>query len=167
MTNMYFTEEHQLFRESLRSFLKKEVVPHIDEWEKTGKIDASIWKKIGDMGFFGIHYPEAYGGSDLDIFYTIILQEELQRINSGGFAASVWAHVYLSMTHLNAEGSEEIKQNYLVPSIAGDKLGCLCITEPSGGSDVAGMRTTAVKNGDSYVINGSKHLLPMVFIVII
>ena len=154
---MYFTEEHQLFRESLRNFLKKEVVPHIDEWENKGEIDfKTIWKKIGNMGFFGIHYPEAYGGSDLDIFYTVILQEELQRINSGGFAAAVWAHVYLAMTHLNAEGSEAIKQNYLVPSITGDKLGCLCITEPSGGSDVAGMRTTAVKDGDSYIINGSK-----------
>ncbi|TWO34292.1 acyl-CoA dehydrogenase [Seonamhaeicola sediminis] len=157
MSSMYFTEEHQLFRESLRNFLKKEVVPHIDEWENKGEIDfKTIWKKIGNMGFFGIHYPEAYGGSDLDIFYTVILQEELQRINSGGFAAAVWAHVYLAMTHLNAEGSEAIKQNYLVPSITGDKLGCLCITEPSGGSDVAGMRTTAVKDGDSYIINGSK-----------
>lgn len=153
---MYFTEEHNLFRDSLRNFLKKEVVPHVDEWEETGTIDPSIWKKFGDMGFFGIHYPEAYGGTDLDIFYTVILQEELQRVNSGGFAASVWAHVYLSMTHLNAEGTEEIKQKYLVPSISGDKLGCLCISEPSGGSDVAGMRTTAVREGDYYIINGSK-----------
>lgn len=156
MTNMYFTEEHNLFRESLRSFLKKEVVPHIDNWEHEGKIDASIWKKMGEMGFLGIHYPETYGGSNLDFFYTVILQEELQRINSGGFAAAVWAHVYLSMTHLNAEGSEQVKQNYLAPSIAGEKLGCLCITEPSGGSDVASMRTTAVKEGDNYIINGSK-----------
>ncbi|WP_248723571.1 acyl-CoA dehydrogenase family protein [Seonamhaeicola sp. ML3] len=156
MTKMYFTEEHNLFRDSLRNFLKKEVVPHVDEWEETGTIDPSIWKKFGDMGFFGIHYPEAYGGTDLDIFYTVILQEELQRVNSGGFAASVWAHVYLSMTHLNAEGTEEIKQKYLVPSISGDKLGCLCISEPSGGSDVAGMRTTAVREGDHYIINGSK-----------
>lgn len=156
MTNMYLTEEHNLFRESLRNFFKKEVIPHIDEWERTGTIDASIWKKFGDMGIFGVHYPEAYGGSDLDIFYTVILQEELQGLNSGGFAAAVWAHVYLAMTHLNAEGSEEIKQNYLAPSIAGDKLGCLCISEPSGGSDVAGMRTTAVKDGDNYIINGSK-----------
>ncbi|WP_406683368.1 acyl-CoA dehydrogenase family protein [Seonamhaeicola sp. MEBiC1930] len=156
MTNMYFTEEHNLFRASLRDFLKKEVVPHINEWEETGSIDFSVWKKFGDMGYFGIHYPEAYGGSDLDIFYTVILQEELQRIHSGGFAAAVWAHVYLAMTHLNAEGSEEMKLKYLAPSISGEKLGCLCITEPSGGSDVAGMRTTAVKQGDSYLINGSK-----------
>ncbi len=153
---MYFTEEHNLFRNSLKDFLQKEVVPHIDKWEKTGTIDSFIWKKFGDMGFFGIHYPEAYGGLNLDLFYTVILQEELQKINSGGFAAAVWAHVYLAMTHLNAEGNEVIKQKYLVPSIAGDKIGCLCITEPLGGSDVAGMRTTAIREGDYYIVNGSK-----------
>tara|TARA_R110002096_G_scaffold64789_1_gene157737 strand:+ start:3955 stop:5124 length:1170 start_codon:yes stop_codon:yes gene_type:complete len=156
MNSTYFTEEHTLFRKSLQDFLLKEVVPNIENWEKTGVIDKSIWKKFGDMGFFGIHYPEAYGGMNLDLFYTVILLEELQKINSGGFAAAVWAHVYLAMTHLNAEGDEAIKQKYLAPSITGDKIGCLCITEPFGGSDVAGMRTTAVKNGDHYIINGSK-----------
>ncbi len=153
---MYFTEEHQLFRKSLQDFLKKEVVPNIDTWETSGEIDKSVWLKFGEMGFLGINYPEAYGGLNLDLFYTVILLEELQKINSGGFAAAVWAHVYLAMTHLNAEGDEAIKQNYLVPSITGEKIGCLCITEPFGGSDVAGMRTTAVKQGDTYVINGSK-----------
>jgi len=153
---MYFTEEHHLFRKSLQDFLQKEVVPHIEIWEKKGEIDRFIWKKFGNMGFFGINYPEAYGGLGLDLFYTVIFLEELQKINSGGFAAAIWAHVYLAMTHLNAEGSETIKQNYLKPSITGDKIGCLCITEPFGGSDVAGMRTTAVKNGDYYIINGSK-----------
>lgn len=156
MNSMYFTEEHVLFRKSLQDFLKKEVVPHIETWEKTGNIDRFIWKKFGDMGFFGINYPEAYGGLNLDLFYTVIFLEELQKINSGGFAAAMWAHAYLAMTHLNAEGGEAIKQNYLVPSIAGEKIGCLCITEPFGGSDVAGMRTTAVKDGDHYIINGSK-----------
>ncbi|GAL80958.1 butyryl-CoA dehydrogenase [Algibacter lectus] len=137
--------------------MQKEVVPHIEKWEQTGGlIDRFIWKKIGDMGFFGIKYPEAYGGLDLDLFYTVILLEELQKINSGGFAAAIWAHTYLAMTHLNAEGDEAIKQKYLVPSITGDKIGCLCISEPFGGSDVAGMRTTAVKKGDKYIINGSK-----------
>ncbi len=156
MNSMYFTEEHQLFRKSLQDFLKKEVVPHIDKWEKTGTIERFIWKKFGDMGFFGINYPEAYGGLDLDLFYTVIFLEELQKINSGGFAAAMWAHAYLAMTHLNIEGSHEIKEKYLAPSIAGDKIGCLCITEPFAGSDVAGMRTTAEKVGDTYVINGSK-----------
>lgn len=153
---MYFTEEHNLFRESLKDFLQKEVVPHVNTWEKNGTIDTSIWKKLGDMGFLGISYPEAYGGLNLDMFYMVILLEELQKVNSGGFAAAVWAHIYLAMTHLNAEGSEAIKQQYLAPSIAGNKVGCLCITEPFGGSDVAGMRTTAIKQGDFYVLNGSK-----------
>jgi alkylation response protein AidB-like acyl-CoA dehydrogenase len=153
---MYFTEEHQLFRQSLQDFLKKEVVPHINKWEETGKVDRFIWEKFGEMGFFGLAYPEAYGGLNLDLFYTVIFLEELQKINSGGFAANMWAHAYLAMTHVNKEGSHEIKQKYLTPSITGEKIGCLCITEPFGGSDVAGMRTTAVKQGDNYVINGSK-----------
>ncbi len=156
MTANYFTEEHQLFREGLRSFLAKEVVPHLDKWEKEGKIDPAIWPKLGQMGYLGLHTPEEYGGLDLDLFYTVILLEELQRVNSGGFAAAVWAHVYLALTHLKAEASPEIKAAYLAPGIEGKKVGCLCITEPFGGSDVGAMRTTAVKEGDNYIINGSK-----------
>ncbi len=156
MNELYFTEEHNLFRESLQDFLQKEVVPHINTWEETGKIDRFIWEKFGEMGFFGIAYPEEYGGMGLDFFYTVILLEELQKINSGGFAAAIWAHAYLAMTHLNAEGDERVKSEYLTPSITGEKIGCLCITEPFGGSDVAGMRTTAVKDKDHYVLNGSK-----------
>ena len=108
------------------------------------------------MGYFGLTYPEQYGGLGLDFFYTVIFLEELQRVNSGGFAAAMWAHAYLAMTHVNKEGNHEIKEKYLTPSITGDKIGCLCITEPFGGSDVAGMRTTAEKKGDTYVLNGSK-----------
>ncbi|WP_452221153.1 acyl-CoA dehydrogenase family protein [Lacinutrix salivirga] len=156
MDGMYFTEEHEMFRKSLQDFLQKEVVPHIDKWEQTGHIERFIWEKFGEMGFFGINYPEQYGGMDLDLFYTVILLEELQKINSGGFAAAIWAHAYLAMTHVNKEGSEAIKQKYLTASITGEKIGCLCITEPFGGSDVAGMRTTAIKKGDTYVLNGSK-----------
>ena len=152
----YFSEEHELFRKSLHDFLQKEVVPHIEKWEKSGTIERFIWKKMGEMGFFGINYPEDYGGLNLDLFYTVVFLEELQKIKSGGFAAAMWAHSYLAMTHLNAEGSDEIKHNYLTPSILGEKVGALCVTEPFGGSDVAGMRTTAVKQGDKYIINGSK-----------
>lgn len=156
MNSVYFSEEHQLFRASFRDFLQKEVVPHIELWEKSGTIDRFIWKKMGEMGFFGINYPTQYGGLNLDLFYTVIFLEELQKIKSSGFAAAMWAHAYLAMTHLNAEGDERIKQEYLAPSIAGDKIGALCVTEPFGGSDVAGMRTTALKSGDTYIINGSK-----------
>ena len=156
MADMYFTEEHEVFRESFKDFLQKEVVPHIEKWEKTGDIERFIWTKFGEMGYFGLSYPEEYGGLDLDMFYMVIFLEELQKINSGGFAAAIWAHVYLAMTHLNKEGDERIKKKYLTPSIDGELIGCLCITEPFGGSDVAGMRSTAIKNGDHYILNGSK-----------
>jgi alkylation response protein AidB-like acyl-CoA dehydrogenase len=156
MDSMYFTEEHDAFRASFKDFLQKEVVPFIDKWEKTGTIERFIWKKFGEMGYFGLCTPEEYGGLDLDLFYTVIFLEELQKINSGGFAAAMWAHEFLAMTHLNKEGTEFIKQKYLVPSVEGDKIGCLCISEPFGGSDVAGMRSTAIKKGDSYILNGSK-----------
>lgn len=153
---MYFIEEHHAFRKSFKEFLQKEVVPHINKWEKDGKVERFIWKKFGDMGYFGLIYPEKYGGLELDLFYTVIFLEELQKVNSGGFAATMWAHNYLAMTHLNKEADDEIKEKYLAPSITGDKIGCLCISEPFGGSDVAGMRTTAVKKDDTYIINGSK-----------
>ena len=156
MSSMYFTEEHHSFRQSFKEFLQKEVVPHIEKWEKEGTIERFIWKKVGEMGYFGLNTPEEYGGLDLDLFYTVIFLEELQKINSGGFAAAMWAHAYLAMTHLNKEGDDRIKKTYLTPSVEGDKIGCLCISEPFGGSDVAGMRTTAIKKGDSYILNGSK-----------
>ncbi len=156
MHSMYFTEEHQLFRESLKDFLQKEVVPHIEKWEATGTIDRFIWEKFGEMGFLGLATPEADGGLGVDLFYTVILLEELQKINSGGFAAAVWAHVYLAMTHLNKNATGALRKAYLEPSVEGKKIGCLGVSEPFGGSDVAGMRTTAIKKGDYYVLNGSK-----------
>ncbi|MFB1038991.1 MAG: acyl-CoA dehydrogenase family protein [Polaribacter sp.] len=156
MSSMYFTEEHEAFRASFKDFLQKEVVPFIDKWEKTGTIEKFIWKKFGEMGYFGLCTPEEFGGLDLDLFYTVIFLEELQKINSGGFAAAIWAHEFLAMTHLNKEGTEFIKQKYLIPSVEGEKVGCLCVTEPFGGSDVAGMRSTAIKKGDKYILNGSK-----------
>ncbi|MDE3743966.1 acyl-CoA dehydrogenase family protein [Maribacter polysaccharolyticus] len=156
MQRMYFTEEHRLFRGSLRDFLAKEVSPNIDKWEADGSIEPFIWKKFGEMGYFGLAIDEAYGGLGLDLFYTVIFLEELQRVNSGGFAAAMWAHAYLAMVHLNKNASHGQKEAYLIPSVNGEKIGCLGITEPFGGSDVAGLRTTAVKDGDTYIINGSK-----------
>jgi len=153
---MYFTEEHEAFRASFKDFLQKEVVPHINKWEKEGSIERFIWKKFGEMGYFGLNTPEEFGGLNLDLFYTVVFLEELQKINSGGFAAAIWAHEYLAMTHLIEEGDTFIKNKYLAPSISGDMFGCLCITEPFGGSDVAGMRSTAIKKGDTYILNGSK-----------
>ncbi len=152
----YFTEEHDSFRQSFRSFLEKEVKPNIDQWEKDGQLPRDIYKKFGEMGYFGLNRPEEYGGLDLDLWYGVIFDEEIARMNSGGFGASIGAHPMLALTHITHEGTEEQKQNYLVPGILGTKVGCLAITEPSAGSDVQSVRTTAIRDGDEYVINGSK-----------
>lgn len=156
MHSKYFKEEHNLFRFSLRDFLEKEVRPNIDQWEKVGELPRSIYKKFGDMGYFGLAFPEKYGGSDLDIWYAVVYNEELNRMNSGGFGASIGAHPGLALTHINHEGSEQQKQDYLVPGIKGDRIGCMAVTEPFGGSDVQAIRTTAIKEGNYYMVNGSK-----------
>ena len=152
----YFSEEHELFRQTFRDFLEKEVRPHIVQWEKDGELPRDIYKKFGEMGFFSLSLPEKYGGMGGDFWYNVVFDEEIARMNSGGFGASIGAHPLLALTHLNAEGTEVQKQKYLVPGIQGEKVGCLAITEPFGGSDVAGIRTTAVKKGDHYIVNGSK-----------
>lgn len=156
MQSYYFTEDHDLFRQTFRAFLEKEVRPNVDEWEKKGFLPREIYHKFGEMGFFGMTFPEEYGGSNLDILYNVIFDEEIARMNSGGFAASIGAHPLLALTHIHAEGTEEQKQNYLIPGILGQKIGGLAITEPFGGSDVQAVRTTAVKDGDRYILNGSK-----------
>lgn len=156
MSSFYFTDDHDLFRQSFRSFLEKEVKPNIDQWEKDGRLPRDIYKKFGKMGFFGMTLPEAYGGMNADIWHNVIFDEEIARMNSGGFGASIGAHPLLALTHLNAEGTEAQKQKYLVPGIKGELIGCLAITEPFGGSDVQAIRTIAVLQGDHYIVNGSK-----------
>ena len=155
-SNQHFTEEHNLFRQTFRDFLEKEVRPNVDQWEKDGQLPREIYRKFGEMGFFGMTLPEQYGGMAGDLWYNVIFDEEIARMNSGGFGASIGAHPMLALTHLNAEGNEEQKQRYLVPGIKGRKIGCLAITEPGGGSDVQAIRTTAILQGDHYLVNGSK-----------
>lgn len=152
----YFTEEHDMFRQSFRGFLEKEVRPNINQWEKDGELPRAIYRKFGDMGFFSTTLPEAYGGMGLNKWYNVIFDEELARMNSGGFGASIGAHPLLALTHLNAEGNEFQKQKYLAPGIKGELVGALAITEPFGGSDVKAIRTTAVREGDYFIVNGSK-----------
>ena len=152
----YFTPEHDLFRQSLRSFLEKEVRPHIDEWEEKGELPRFIYERFGEMGYFGIALPEKYGGLDLDPWYGVVFNEEMNRMNSGGFCASIGAHPGLAMTHINHEASEELKEKYLVPGIEGKLIGAMAVTEPFGGSDVQAVRTTAIRDGDHFIVNGSK-----------
>ena len=156
MKSYYFSEEHDLFRQSLRDFMKTEVIPHIDKWEKAGEVPREMYQKFGEMGYLGLELPEKYGGIDADIWYSVVMHEEMAKINSGGFAAAIGAHFMLAMKHINAEGNDEQKKKYLIPGIKGELIGCMAVTEPFGGSDVKAIRTTAVKDGDHYIINGSK-----------
>jgi len=156
MKSLYFTEDHTFFRQTVRQFIETEVVPHADEWEKAQKIPRHIWKRMGELGFLGINLPEIYGGSEADLFFSVVFLEEISRCYMGGFAAAVSVHEYMAIAHLAKAGSHELKQKYLAPSIAGDMIGALAISEPSGGSDVSALRTTAVREGDEYVINGNK-----------
>jgi len=156
MNQFFFTEEHELFRQSIRAFLEKEVRPNIEQWEADGEIPREIYKRFGDMGFMGVTYPEKYGGMGLDVFYAVVYTEEMTRMNSGGFSTSIGAHAGLALAHMEAEGSEAQKQKYLTAGLKGELIGCLAITEPGGGSDVASLTTKAVRDGDHFVINGSK-----------
>ena len=156
MNSHYFKEEHELFRQSLKDFLAQEVIPHIDQWEKEGEIPKEIYRKFGEMGYLGLHLPEKYGGMDADIWYSVVMHEEMAKINSGGFAAAIGAHFMLAMTHINGEGNNEQKEKYLIPGIEGKLIGCMAVTEPFGGSDVQAIRTTAIRDGEHFVINGSK-----------
>jgi len=150
------TSEHQIFRESLKSFIKKEILPHIDSWEKSGKIDKFIWKKMGEMGYMGLNYPAEYGGLSVDFFYSMILCEELSHCYSGGFAISALVIQYMSAPYLLKHGSVEIKEKYLKAVIAGDMVSSVAITEPGAGSDIQRITTSAILDNDYYVVNGSK-----------
>lgn len=148
--------EHQVFRESLRSFIQKEILPNVDTWEEKGEIDKSIWKKMGDMGYLGLIFPEEYGGLNLEFDYSKIFCEELSQCFSGGFTISALVIEYMSATYLWKYGSEFLKEKYLTQVIAGEMVSAVAITEPGAGSDVQNIKTTAVDEGDHFVVNGSK-----------
>ena len=143
-------------RESLRGFIKQEIVPNIDEWEKNKFCDPALFKKMGENGFFGVSFPEKYGGSGMDFWSAVIVQEELCHANAAGIALSFYAHTFLPLPLIMAIGTEDQKQNYLVPALAGDKIAALGLTEPNSGSDLTGITTTAEDKGDHYLLNGSK-----------
>ncbi|HAE67697.1 MAG TPA: acyl-CoA dehydrogenase [Sphingobacterium sp.] len=156
MQTIRFTAEHQTFRDTLRAFIRKEITPYIDDWEKQREIDRKVWKKVGDMGFMGLNYPEVYGGLELDFYYSLILCEELSCCFSGGFTISALVIQFMSAPYLLKYGSEDLKERYLKPVIAGDMISAVAITEPGAGSDVKQIKTTAVRDGDFYIVNGSK-----------
>ena len=152
----YFTNEHDLFRESLRDFLNKEVKGNIEKWELDQKIPKEIWKKMGDQGFLGLCYPEKYGGANLDFFFDVILFEEMSKMNSGGFVITQQVVQCMSSPYILKYGSEILKEKYLPGIISGELIGCIGITEPDTGSDVKNIKTRAEDKGDYFLINGSK-----------
>lgn len=156
MFDYYFNEDHKLFRRSLRDFLDKEVMPFIDEWEAQQQIPKEIWKKMGDMGYLGLNFPESVGGTDLDFFYSVIFAEEVSKCYSGGFAISPLVNSYMAAPYIFKYGSEFQKEKYVKPAVAGDQICSIAISEPGAGSDVANIQTKAIKNGDHYIVNGSK-----------
>ena len=154
--NLFYNESHDAWRQELRKFVSKEIVPFVEEWEEAGEFSRELYKKAGEFGLLGMGYPEKYGGTSegIDIFHGIVTSEELAQ-GCGGVAASLLS-LNISLPLIMALGTEEQKQKYIPPVIAGDKIACLGVTEPSGGSDVAGIKTKAVRDGDHFVINGSK-----------
>ena len=154
--DLFYNESHNAWRQELRKFVSKEIVPFVEEWEEAGEFSRELYKKAGEFGLLGMGYPEKYGGTSegIDIFHGIVTSEELAQ-GCGGVAASLLS-LNISLPLIMALGTEEQKQKYIPPVIAGDKIACLGVTEPSGGSDVAGIKTKAVRDGDHFVINGSK-----------
>jgi alkylation response protein AidB-like acyl-CoA dehydrogenase len=155
-THFIFTEEHDRLRESIGSFVEKELAPHAAEWEETTFPDW-VFRRMGELGFLGLSYPEQYGGQGGDYFCNLVLAEEITKSDSGGLAMGIAVHTDMATPPILLFGTEDQKQEYLVPSIAGEKISCLGITEPDAGSDVAGIKTRAVRGeGGDFVINGSK-----------
>ena len=150
-----FQDHHDELRDSVRRFVTKELAPHAEGWEETTFPD-SVFKRMGELGFLGLSFPESYGGQGGDYISNIVLAEEMTNANSGGLAMGIAVHTDMATPPILAFGTEEQKQRYLVPSIKGERISCLGITEPDAGSDVAGIKTRAVRDGDEWVINGSK-----------
>lgn len=153
----YYDESHEALAMSVRRFVEREIAPHIDQWEQDGELPRDLHRKAAEAGVIGLRYPESYGGHSegFDIFHTLVLTEELAAVGAGGLSASLMTHG-IGLPPVLALGSEELKQRIAPPVLAGEKIIALGITEPGGGSDVAALATSARRDGDHYVVNGSK-----------
>jgi len=156
MAVQIFHEEHEIFRRSLRSFLEKEVKPHLDEWRKNRQVPREVWRKMGDQGFIGYWLDEKYGGVGADFVYSLVLIEELHRAGESGLAAGMGVHNDIVMPYIDMLGNEEQKVRWLPKCCTGEYIASIGMTEPGAGSDLQAIRTTAMRDGDHYVINGQK-----------
>jgi citronellyl-CoA dehydrogenase len=154
---IYFTKDHDMVRRAVRDFVNKEINPHMDEWEENGEAPLhDLFKKMGDLGFLGIRYDPKYGGQGLDYWYELILLEELGHIHGMGIPVAVGVQTNMATPAIDEFGSEYLKETYLKPAIKGEMVTSIAVTEPDAGSDVSAITTFAKKEGDVYVINGSK-----------
>lgn len=151
----YFSTEHQQFRAALREFVAREITPHVHDWDEAGTFPRELYRRAAALGVQGLGMPEAYGGTPADVFFKIIVAEELARCGSGGLQASLGSHT-IGLPPVVEAGSGALKQRVIPPVLAGEAIIALAITEPGGGSDVASLATTAVRDGDHYVVNGEK-----------
>ena len=154
--NIYFSQEHGMLRDQIRRFINEKVIPYGEQWEQDHLTPRSALREMGDLGFLGIRYPEVHGGSDLDTLATVVLAEELGRSTFGGFAVTVLVHTDMASPHLANAGNDAQMAKYMPGIIAGRTITAVAVTEPDAGSDVAGMKTRAVRDGDDWVLNGSK-----------
>lgn len=154
---MQLTEQHDQIRQTLKKFIETEINPRVDEWEEAEIFPAhEIFKKLGDLGLLGITKPEAYGGLGLDYSYQAVMNETLGYINCGGVPMAIGVQTDMATPALARFGSDELRKQFLAPSIAGDLVACIAVSEVGAGSDVASIKTRAVRDGDDYVINGGK-----------
>src|SRR5437867_4613736 len=154
--DVYGTPEHLAFRDTVRKFVQTELTPRAREFDQMGRIDKSLYRKMGELGLLGIRYGEEYGGQGLDYSYQAIFLEEVALCDNAGVCMGISVQTDMATPALHRFGSEELKQRYLVPAIRGEHVAAIAVTEPSAGSDVAGIKTRAVRDGDHWVINGSK-----------
>ena len=152
----YFTADHEAFRAQIRRFVQNEVIPHADAWEVAGCVPREVLRRMGELGFLGVRYPERFGGSAMDTLATAVLAEELGRSTFGGFAITVLVHTDMASPHLANAGSPAQQERWFPGVIAGTTITAVAVTEPDAGSDVAAIRSTARRDGDDYVLNGAK-----------
>src|ERR1700688_1617116 len=152
----FFTEEHEMLRDQVRRFVDEEIKPHADQWEKDGSVPRDVLRRMGALGFFGIRYPEIYGGADMDTLGSVVLAEELGRSTFSGVAITALVHTDMASVHVFNAGTEAQKSRWMRKIIAGEAICAVAVTEPDAGSDVKGIRTTARPADGGYVINGAK-----------
>ena len=154
---MHFTQEHEEIRRNLKRFIDSEINPHVDEWEAAEQFPAhAVFKKLGNLGMLGLTKPEAYGGAGLDYSYAMVMAETLGHIQCGGVPMAIGVQTDMATPALARFGSDELRRQFLAPSISGDQVACIGVSEPGAGSDVAAIKTTARKDGGDYLINGAK-----------